>query len=63
MDRFEATTRTPATESAARVYAAVPGLAALFLGMFLLWGVGFAGPSVVHNAVHDARHSTGFPCH
>jgi cobalt transporter subunit CbtB len=63
MDRSEPTTRTPAAESAARVYAAVPALAAAFLGVFLLWGVAFAGPSVVHNAAHDARHSVGFPCH
>jgi cobalt transporter subunit CbtB len=63
MDRVEPTTHTPATESAARTYAAVPALAAAFLGVFLLWGAGFAGPSVVHNAAHDTRHSAGFPCH
>jgi cobalt transporter subunit CbtB len=64
MDRSESTTPTPAAaESARRVYAVVPAFAAMFLGAFLLWGVGFAGPSVVHNAAHDTRHSAGFPCH
>jgi cobalt transporter subunit CbtB len=37
--------------------------AALFLGLFLLYGVGFAYPSLVHNAAHDARHAFAFPCH
>jgi cobalt transporter subunit CbtB len=38
------------------------GLAA-FLGVFLLWGVGFSHIDVVHNAAHDTRHSNAFPCH
>jgi cobalt transporter subunit CbtB len=54
---------TTAAASARRVYALLPALAAAFLGMFLLWGVGFAGPAVIHNAAHDARHSAAFPCH
>ncbi len=37
-------------------------LAAL-LGIFILYGVGFAGPTVIHNAAHDARHGFAFPCH
>jgi len=36
---------------------------AALLGAFLLWGVGFSHSDVLHNAAHDARHSTGFPCH
>ena len=38
------------------------GLGAL-LGFFILFGVAFAGPSVIHNAAHDARHAHTFPCH
>ena len=34
-----------------------------FLGLFLVLGVGFASPNVVHNAAHDARHANGLPCH
>jgi cobalt transporter subunit CbtB len=36
---------------------------AALLGGFLIWGVGFSHIDFVHNAAHDARHSTGFPCH
>jgi len=63
MDRMEKTSPTPATESMRRTYALVPALAAAFLGLFLLWGVGFAGPDVIHNAAHDTRHAAAFPCH
>ena len=33
------------------------------LGAFLLIGVGFANPEIIHNAAHDARHANAFPCH
>ena len=36
---------------------------AALLGAFLIWGVGFSHIDVLHNAAHDSRHSTGFPCH
>ena len=36
---------------------------AALLGVFLLWGVGFAQPEVLHNVAHDARHAFSFPCH
>jgi cobalt transporter subunit CbtB len=41
------------------------GVAAIggILGVFLLIGVGFANPDVIHNASHDARHANAFPCH
>lgn len=38
-------------------------VAAALLGMFLLYGVGFAQPQVLHNAAHDTRHAFTFPCH
>jgi cobalt transporter subunit CbtB len=41
----------------------VAGFAALFLGSFLLYGVGLAQDPRLHNAAHDTRHSIGFPCH
>ena len=36
-----------------------------FSGVFLLYLVGFAQGSgnIIHNAAHDARHASGFPCH
>lgn len=39
------------------------GVIALVFGTFLLYGVGFAGASVLHNAAHDTRHALTFPCH
>ena len=36
---------------------------AAMLGIFLIWGVGFSPIMAVHNAAHDTRHSSGFPCH
>ena len=38
-------------------------LAAALLGITVLMAVGFAPIEVIHNATHDTRHSTGFPCH
>lgn len=42
-------------------------LAAVFcaalLSVFLIYGVGFAHPDILHNAAHDARHVIAFPCH
>ncbi|HJS30593.1 MAG TPA: CbtB domain-containing protein [Alphaproteobacteria bacterium] len=40
-----------------------PVVAALVLGVFLVFAAGFAGPEVVHNAAHDSRHAFTFPCH
>ncbi len=33
------------------------------MGVFLIYGVGFAQPNMLHNAAHDTRHSLVFPCH
>lgn len=38
-------------------------LAALTLGAGLVFAAGFAQSQVLHDAAHDVRHSTGFPCH
>jgi len=38
---------------------------AVLLGLFILYGVGFAlgQGDVLHNAAHDTRHTMVFPCH
>ncbi len=36
---------------------------ALLLGAFILFGVGFAQPLLLHDAAHDSRHAFAFPCH
>lgn len=46
-----------------RVSAALPAVLAVIFGAFLIFGVGFAQPSVLHNAAHDGRHALAFPCH
>jgi cobalt transporter subunit CbtB len=55
-----ATQSSLATATQSRLAA---GALALVLGTFLLYGVGFAGASVLHNAAHDTRHALTFPCH
>jgi len=41
----------------------MPIFAVLAFGLVLLYGVGFSTASSAHNAAHDTRHSSGFPCH
>ena len=40
-----------------------PAVAAVGLGMVLLYGAAFAETPALHDAAHDARHSAAFPCH
>jgi cobalt transporter subunit CbtB len=40
-----------------------PVFLAALLGVSLIYGVGLASPSALHNAAHDSRHSLSFPCH
>lgn len=54
------TTRTQTLSLSNRLLA---GALALFMGLTLIGGVGFAANMAVHNGAHDARHASGFPCH
>lgn len=36
---------------------------AFLLGGMIIYGAGFINTAAVHNAMHDARHSQGFPFH
>jgi len=58
-----AITATTGTLSGTKAVTAVPAFLAAFLGLFMVWGVGFSDISTVHNAAHDVRHSSAFPCH
>lgn len=60
-DRTLPNEATVAVGTRGRVVAAAVFSAAL--GMLLLWGVGFAHSSTLHNTAHDTRHSFSFPCH
>jgi len=41
----------------------LPAVFAALLGITILYGVGFAAPSALHDMAHDSRHSLSFPCH
>ncbi len=47
----------------ARTAAKLPAVLALLLGVFLIYGTGFANTSFLHDAAHDTRHAISFPCH
>jgi cobalt transporter subunit CbtB len=34
-----------------------------FLGAGIIFAAGYAQSAVLHDAAHDLRHATGFPCH
>jgi cobalt transporter subunit CbtB len=52
-----------AAEMAPATRTALAALVAALLGLFILYGVGFANPATLHNAAHDTRHAFAFPCH
>lgn len=58
-----ATRTSTATISATRSKTLIAASMAAFLGVFMIWGVGFSHIAAAHNAAHDTRHSNGFPCH
>jgi cobalt transporter subunit CbtB len=43
--------------------ALVAAFVAMALGIGLVFTIGFAHPSTIHNAAHDTRHALSFPCH
>lgn len=58
------TTPTLAQAVARPDQAVLPAAFAAFtLGALLVFAVGFGHPEMIHNAAHDTRHATGFPCH
>ena len=60
MARQVATNTQPLSE---RTAVLAPVALAIFAGLFLLFGTGFAQSGMLHNAAHDARHAFAFPCH
>jgi cobalt transporter subunit CbtB len=40
-----------------------PAAGALLFGITILYFVGFSNFPQAHNAAHDTRHASGFPCH
>lgn len=41
----------------------MPAIALFALGLIILYCVGFSPMAAAHNATHDTRHASGFPCH
>jgi len=39
------------------------GIGSLLVGLACVYLVGFAPMMTVHNAAHDTRHTSAFPCH
>lgn len=56
-------TQTNASPSATSLSDFSSALILATLGLALVLIAGFAGTPAVHNATHDTRHATGFPCH
>ena len=56
-------TTTTHVSSGERAEVRNAALAAMFFGVALVFTVGFASPSTIHNAAHDTRHALSFPCH
>lgn len=54
---------SPRTLASDRVAARWPGIGLMLLGVTIVYLVGFLSVPEVHNATHDTRHATGFPCH
>jgi cobalt transporter subunit CbtB len=53
----------PIVQDSERVSRFTAATVAFLLGSFLIFAVGFAHPSKLHNAAHDTRHALSFPCH
>jgi cobalt transporter subunit CbtB len=56
-------TTTAGVRETERSETLVAAIVALALGVGLVFTIGFAHPSTIHNAAHDTRHALSFPCH
>jgi cobalt transporter subunit CbtB len=43
--------------------AQAPLLCAMLLGAIMAFVVGFSSIAAIHDAAHDVRHASNFPCH
>ena len=41
----------------------LPFLAAALIGLGIVFVTGHLQAATIHDAAHDVRHATGFPCH
>ena len=54
---------TPQIQTTAKSSALLSVLFVALLGGTLLFVAGHAQSEALHDAAHDVRHATGFPCH
>ena len=63
MNQQSHSSANPLALSAARAEVLKAAFVALFLGVGLVYLVGFSHSDTAHDAAHDTRHSLSFPCH
>ena len=56
-------TTTTLTRVSEKTTALLSVLGMLMLGAVILFAAGHAQSATLHDAAHDVRHATGFPCH
>lgn len=54
---------TKTLKASAAGISAIPALFAAVLGLGIITLTGHVQASALHDAAHDVRHATGFPCH
>ncbi len=57
------TTKSTETKSTEKTSALLAVLFMTVLGGGLMFAAGHAQSATLHDAAHDMRHATGFPCH
>lgn len=50
-------------DSRSRIQHLLVTFGSILMGLSLVYFAGFSHLDLVHNAAHDTRHSSGFPCH
>ena len=63
MNQQSLSSANPLALSTARAEVLKAAFVALFLGVGLVYLVGFSHSDTAHDAAHDTRHSLAFPCH
>jgi cobalt transporter subunit CbtB len=56
-------TTTTSTRASEKTSALLSVLGMAMLGLVILFAAGHAQSATLHDAAHDVRHATGFPCH
>lgn len=51
------------TTASATAFGVLPIVFAAFLGVAIIAITGHVQAGALHDAAHDVRHATGFPCH